>query len=50
MDNFTIAVLITVVPFMLFVIYAFWSGKVRSDNEPHRGYQRKIDDAAERPE
>jgi len=46
MDNFTIAVLVTVVPFMLFVLYAFWSGKVRSDNEPHRG---DAGDAVEHP-
>jgi len=39
MDNFTIAVLITIVPFALFVIYGLWSGKLRPDNELHRGYQ-----------
>jgi len=49
MDNFTIAVLITIVPFALFVIYGLWSGKLRPDNEPHRGYQRDGEDAAGRP-
>jgi len=37
MDNFTIAVLITAVPFVLFLIYGLWSGKLRPDNEHLRG-------------
>ncbi|MDD9884559.1 MAG: hypothetical protein OXU62_08530 [Gammaproteobacteria bacterium] len=49
MDNFTIAVLITVVPFMLFVVYVFWSGKVRSDNEPQQGYRRDDSDTVNHP-
>lgn len=49
MDNFTIAVLITIVPFALFVIYGLWSGKLRPDNELRRGYQRDGGDADERP-
>jgi len=49
MDNFTVAVLGTVVPFMLFVVYAFWSGKVRSDNAPHRCCRRDNGDAVNHP-
>ncbi|MDD9858275.1 MAG: hypothetical protein OXU96_09560 [Gammaproteobacteria bacterium] len=37
MDNFTIAVLITAVPFVLFLIYGLWSGKLRPDNDHQRG-------------
>jgi len=48
MDNFTIAVLITIVPFALFVIYGFWSGKIRPDNEPPREHRGDGEDAAER--
>lgn len=48
MDNFTVAILITIVPFALFVVYGFWSGKIRPDNEPPREYQREVDDATKR--
>jgi len=40
MDNFTIAVLITAAPFVLLLIYGFWSGILRLGGEPpseHRG-------------
>ncbi|MDD9854980.1 MAG: hypothetical protein OXU88_02245 [Gammaproteobacteria bacterium] len=50
MDNFTIAVLGTVVPFMLFVVYVFWSGKVRPDNEPCRCCRRDAEDPPGRPQ
>jgi len=50
MDNFTIAVLITIAPFALFVIYGLWSGKLRPDNEPHRRYRRDSEDAPGQPE
>ncbi|MDD9858273.1 MAG: hypothetical protein OXU96_09550 [Gammaproteobacteria bacterium] len=48
MDNFTLAVLITIVPFALFVIYGFWSGKIRPDNEPTEGRRRDDGDAVNR--
>ncbi|MDD9854981.1 MAG: hypothetical protein OXU88_02250 [Gammaproteobacteria bacterium] len=49
MDNFTIAVLITVVPFALFVVYGLWSGKLRPDNEQHRDYRRDDSDTVNHP-
>ncbi|MDD9811909.1 MAG: hypothetical protein OXU71_09380 [Gammaproteobacteria bacterium] len=48
MDNFTIAVLITAVPFVLFVVYGLWSGKLPPRDGPPREYRRDGGDAAER--
>ncbi|MDD9884561.1 MAG: hypothetical protein OXU62_08540 [Gammaproteobacteria bacterium] len=50
MDNFTIAVLITAVPFALFVVYGLWSGKLRPDNEPCRCCRRDAEDPPGRPQ
>ena len=48
MDNFTIAVLITAAPFVLLLIYGFWSGNLPPRDGPPRECRRDGGDAAER--
>jgi len=40
MDNFTIAVLVTAAPFVLLLIYGFWSGNLRLGGEPPSEHRR----------
>ena len=44
MDNFTIAVLISAVPFALLLIYGFWSGILRLGGEPPSEHRRDGED------
>jgi len=44
MDNFTIAVLVSAVPFALLLIYGFWSGNLPPRDGPPREYRRDGED------
>lgn len=48
MDNFTVAVLITAVPFALLLIYGFWIGNLPLRDGPPRECRRGGENAPER--
>jgi len=48
MDNFTVAVFITIVPFALLLIYGLWSGQLRLGGESSSEHRGDGEVAAER--